>query len=117
MEQFGQTLGVVAPIVGAIMVLTVFFKVVGWMSGRFPASTTRIAFKGVLDARTRATVHLSNGTTLENVRFIGFTEAGSAKHPFPFELQGMVILEHPDGRRTMVPAKLIRMIEVPPGAA
>jgi hypothetical protein len=117
MELFEQTLGVVAPIVGAIMVLTVFFKVVGWLSSRSTARPTRIAFKGVLDARTRATVHLSTGTTYENVRILGFLDSGSEKGVFPFELHGMVILEPPDGRRILVPAKLIRMIEVPPRAA
>ena len=53
----------------------------------------------------------------ENVRILGFLDSGSEKGVFPFELHGMVILEPPDGRRILVPAKLIRMIEVPPRAA
>jgi hypothetical protein len=114
MHPFEQTLSVIGPIVLAIMVLTIFFKAVAWVTRSSSADTTRIKFRGILDDKTRATVHLSTGTSFEDVRFIGFTDPGSIKGHFPFELQGMVILELPDGRRVMIQAKLIRMIEVPP---
>jgi hypothetical protein len=114
MHPFEQTVSVIGPMVGAIMVLTVFFKFVNWLTRQSTSSITRIAFRGILDDATRATVCLSNGTALERVRVVGFTDSASIKGPFPFELQGMVILEHEDGRRIMIQAKLIRMIEVPP---
>jgi hypothetical protein len=47
------------------------------------------------------------------VCFIGFTQSGSVKSPFPYELEGMVILKCPDGRKTLLKAKRIQMIEVP----
>jgi len=43
----------------------------------------------------------------ENVRLIGFTESGPVKERFPFELQGMVILEDAGGRRILIQAKQI----------
>ena len=117
MNTFVETISILGPFVGAIMVLTVFFRLLGWVSGRSAASVTRIAFKGILDERTRATVHLSNGTSFKGARFVGFTDSGSIKGAFPYQLQGMVVLELPDGGRVLVLAKLIRMIEVPPKEA
>jgi len=110
MHPFEQTISVVGPVVGGIVFLTLFFKVVGWVSAK--SSPKRIKFKGVLDDYTLCTVHAAGGTTFENVRMIGFTDSAPAKGPFPYELRGMVILEHSDGKRTMIQAKNIRMIEV-----
>ncbi|MGC1272683.1 MAG: hypothetical protein WBC44_03175 [Planctomycetaceae bacterium] len=116
MHPLEHTISVIGPIVGGIIVLTVFFKIVSWLDHRV-AGPSRIRFKGMLDDKTRATIHLANGSKFENVRILGFTDPGSAKTPLPFELAGMVILEQRDGTKVMVQAKLIRMIEVPPDAA
>src|SRR5688572_28688249 len=110
MHPLEHTISVVGPVVGGIVFLTLFFKLVGWMSSK--SAPNRIKFKGVLDDHTLCTVHAAGGTTFENVRLIGFTDSASAKGPVPYELHGMVILEHSDGRRTMIQAKNIRMIEV-----
>ena len=115
MHPFEQTISIVAPFVLAIMALAIFFQLLGWITRGFTAKSSRIAIKGILDQKTPATVHLMNGTSFENVRLIGFTtESGSVKEHFPFELRGMVILEDPGGRRILIQAKQIRMIEVPP---
>jgi hypothetical protein len=114
MHPFEQTISVIGPIVGAIIVLTIFFQVVGWLNRRAGGGPTQIALRGILDKSTRATVHLSTGAMFQDVRIIGFIDSGSAKMPFPYDLQSMVILEHADGKRILVHPKLIRMIEVPP---
>ena len=107
-----QMLSLVGPIVGAIVFLTLFFKLIGWFDAR--SAVKRLPFKGVLDELTVATVHLVGGATIENVRVIGFTtDPSGAKDMLPYELRGMVILEHADGRRTLIQAKTVRMIEVP----
>jgi hypothetical protein len=117
MHPFELTLSIVGPVVGGIIVLTVFFKLIGWIDRRSVAGTTRIAFKGVVDRKTLVVVHLATGRTIENVRLIGFTDSGSIKGPFPYELQNLVILEGVDGRRLLVQSRQIRMIEVPPQPA
>jgi hypothetical protein len=71
----------------------------------------------VVDRKTLVVVHLATGRTIENVRLIGFTDSGSTKGPFPYELQNLVILEGVDGRRLLVQSRQIRMIEVPPQPA
>jgi hypothetical protein len=114
MHPFEGTISVVGPIVGAIMVLTIFFRILA----RFDRpSISPVGWKGLLDKDTPATIHLSSGTTLENVRLRGFTDSGASKAAFPFELHNMAILEQADGRRLLIPARLIRMIEIPPEAA
>ncbi len=114
MHPFVQTASVLGPLILGIMVLTVFFKFIGWLGRRLNGGPKSHSFRGILDEVTGATVHLSNGTTYENTRLIGFTDSDSFKGPFPYELRSMVILELPDGRRVIVQAKLIRMIEIPP---
>lgn len=115
MHTLEQTIGVVGPVVGAIIVLTLFFNFLGWVGLRTASGTTRIAVRGVFDGNTSTTIHLSNGETLEDIRILGFTKPPSVKAGFPYELSGMVILQHPDGRHTIIRAKMIRKIEVPPG--
>jgi hypothetical protein len=114
MHPLEATLSVVGPIVGAIIVLTLFFKLMARWSGDSKAKTRRFGFEGILDSHTKVTVHLVNGGAHENVRFVGFTDSQSTKGVFPHELRAMVILEEESGRRVLIPAKSIRMIEVPP---
>ena len=114
MHPFEETISIVGPIVLGIIVLAVFFKFTNWLGGRSGAAPQRLAIQGVFDDNTRATVHLSNRTNLEDVRIVGFTDSQSGKGACPWELHGMVVLEDPHGGRTLVRAKLIRMIEIPP---
>jgi hypothetical protein len=103
---------VVGPVVGGIVFLTLFFKLVGWIARKSTKGATRVALKGLLDDRTLCTVHVGNGKTFENVRLVGFIDASSGKGAIPYQLNGMAVLEHADGRRTLIQAKHIRMIEV-----
>lgn len=116
MNDLPEIVLIVGTIVVAIMVLTAFFKIINWVGRKLENNPVRIGFKGVLNNRTLATVHLTTGTVLENVRLIGFTEGSTMKGHIPYELHSMVILEHADGRRTIIQAKSIRMIEVGPTA-
>lgn len=114
MHPFEQTISIIGPIVGAIIFLALFFRLFGWASRNAAFKSTRGAARGVFEGRTLATVHLSNGSSLEDVRIHGFTDTSCGKAGLPFELGQMVILEHADGRHTLVHAKLIRKIDVPP---
>lgn len=114
MGELPEIVVIIGSIVVAIMVLTIFFKLINWIGRIFEKSPARIGFKGVLNDRTLATVHLAAGAVLENVRLIGFTDGSPMKGHIPYELNNMVILEHTDGRRTIIQAKSIRMIEVGP---
>ncbi|GJM25430.1 MAG: hypothetical protein DHS20C16_18450 [Phycisphaerae bacterium] len=112
MHPFEQTVSVIGPIVGAIVVLTLFFKFLGLANRGTASRTTRIAVKGVFDGSTLSTVHLSSGNALEDVRILGFTDPSTSKVAFPHELGRMVILQHSDGRHTLIQAKMIRKIDV-----
>ena len=107
---------VVGSIVAGIMILTFFFKLINWIECLVKKNPTRIAFKGVLNEQTRVTVFLANGTTFENVRLRGFTDTSSMKEHLPYELNNMVILEHANGRHSLIPARNIRIIETQPEA-
>ncbi|MBX9579857.1 MAG: hypothetical protein K2X87_06070 [Gemmataceae bacterium] len=110
---FELAVSIVGAVVIGIVALATFFYVVSWLTGDSEARARRVGIKRVLNDRTIATVHLVSGTVFENVRFVGYTSSDSIKGGLPYELHGMVILEHPDGRRTLIQAKLVRMIEVP----
>lgn len=115
MHPFVATASVVAPVVGGIMVLTLFFKIANRMSSG-PAAVKGIGIEDTLDKTTRVTVYLTNDRTFENVKLIGFTDTSRTKGAFPFELDRMAILEQLDGKRWVISSKLIRMIEIPPDA-
>ena len=98
-------------IVLGIMALTIFFKTLSRLSQSGAAPDT-LAVRGILKKDTWATVYMSNTESFERVKFVGFTNTGNMKTQLPFELNGMVILEDPNGTRFLVRAKDIRMIEV-----
>jgi hypothetical protein len=98
-----------------IMALAIFFSALSWLGSR-GAKPETMAVRGVLKKDTWATVHMSGAETFERVRFIGFTNTESMKNRIPYDLNGMVILEDPDGKRYIVRAKAIRMIVIAPVA-
>ena len=104
--------GILCVVLG-IIALAAFFSALSWL-GRRGAKPETIAVRGILKKDTWATVHMTGAETFERVRFIGFMNTQSSKTRLPYELNGMVILEDPDGRRFLVRAKAIRMIVIGP---
>jgi hypothetical protein len=111
MDAFLTTFGAIGAIVLEIVLLTIFFKLLGliqWMVGR-PAV---VKIKGLLKDAAWINVHLAGGKILENVRFVGFTDASSIKDGrIPYQLANMVVLETIEEKRILLRADLIRMIE------
>ena len=117
MQLFVDTLssvgGVVTAMVGGVVVLTLFYRGLAWLSADGEKPNT-IALRGVLKRDTLATVHLAGGQKFERVRFVGFTNSEALKTHLPFELNGMVILEDEEKQRYLVRARNIHMIVIPP---
>lgn len=117
MHPFEETISIagaiVVVIVAAIVVLTLFYRGLAWLTGSSSKADT-IAVRGVLKTETRATVHVSGKEPFERVRLIGYTNADSIKGRIPYELNGMIILEDEQKTRFLIRARDIRMIEVPP---
>jgi hypothetical protein len=107
--------GVLCAVLG-IIALAVFFTALSWFNTR-GAKPETIAVRGVLKKDTWAAVHMQGGETFEKVRFIGFTSTENFKTHLPPDLNGMVILEDPEGSQYLVRAKAIRMITIAPAAA
>jgi len=106
--------GILCVVLG-IIALAVFFTLLSRLNSG-GAKPETMAVRVVLKKETWATVHLSGAETFERVRFIGFTNTESIKTHLPYDLNGMVILEDPQGTRFLVRAKAIRMIVIEPGA-
>lgn len=102
---------VAAAIVASIVVLTLFYRGLAWLTGGAKPDT--LAVRGVLKKNTLATVHVAGHKPFERVRFVGFTNSQTMKTHVPFELNGMVILEDEKKTRYLVRAKDIKMIIVP----
>lgn len=120
MQLFVDTLssvgGVVTAIVGGVVVLTLFYRGLSWISGAGSKPET-IAIRGVLKRDTLATIHLAGGKVFERTRFIGFMNSEMMKTNYPFELNGMVILEDEQKQRYLVRARNIQMIVIAPTPA
>lgn len=104
--------GIAAVFVGAVVLLTLFYRGLSWITGGEKPDT--IAVRGVLKKNTLATVYVAGRKPFERVRFLGFTDSQSMKTHLPWELNGMVILEDEAQTRFLVRAKDIKMIIVPP---
>ena len=104
--------GIGAAIVAAVIMLTLFYRGMSWITGGEKPDT--LAVRGVLKKNTLATVHVAGNKPFERVRFIGFTNSQTMKTHLPWELNGMVILEDETKTRFLVRAKDIKMIIVPP---
>jgi len=109
MHPFEHTVSIVGPVVGAIVFLTVFFKLIGrWGRGR---QMTRIQLDNVLTKETLVTLLLDDGTKLESVYLLGINEDDGAD--YVFALRHMIVVGHPDGRRKLIKPDAIRMIDIP----
>jgi len=114
MHPFEQTISVVGPVVLAIVFLTLFFKIAARVERKSTGEGNPYKFRGMVDKNTRVKVHLNNQKSFDDVLLIGFINPGTGKIAMPYEWQNLVILEEPNGRRFLIPAKQLRMIEVPP---
>jgi hypothetical protein len=111
MEMFYTTFGFVGAIVLGIVILAVFFKVVGLLQAKMGAPAN-IKMKGFLKDAAWINVHLAGGKLLERVKFVGFTDQSSAKGGhIPYQLSNMVVLETAAGKRILIRSDAVKMIE------
>jgi hypothetical protein len=111
MEMFYTTFGFVGAVVLGIVVLTVFFKLVGLAQTKMGAPAL-IKVKGFLKDAAWINVHLAGGKVLERVRFVGFTDSSSAKGGrIPYQLSNMVVLETSAAKRILIRSDAVKMIE------
>lgn len=92
-----------------VMILTVFFHLLAAVK-RFFSSDNSIKIKGFLDKDARVTLLMKRGETLENVRFIGFTDVTHSKGNLPYQLRNMAIVESLSGERILLRSDHIRSI-------
>jgi hypothetical protein len=103
--------GIAAAIVGAVIILTLFYRGLTWLTKGAKPDPLEVA--GILKKNTLANVHVAGHKPFERVRFLGYTNSESMKTHLPWELNGMVILEDESQARFLVRAKDIKMIEIP----
>ena len=93
MEMFSSTFGFVGAVVLGVVILTVFFKLLGLFSSKKSVPTI-IKMNGFLKDAAWINVHLAGGKLLERVKFIGYTDPSSAKGGYiPYQLSNMLVLE------------------------
>jgi len=110
-ENFIIWIGTVGAICIGVIVLTVFFTILGvvkdWLRpGRY------IKFQGFIKEADSVDVHLTSGKVMKDLRFLGFTDPASIKGNVPYQLQSMMLFETEDRRRVMMRGDLVKIIEM-----
>lgn len=117
MHTFTETLGLAGgtciAVVAGIIVLTLFFRGLSWLSGTGSAPDP-LTVRGVLKRNAIVNVHMVGGKTFEQVRLVGCTNSHASKSHLPHDLNGMVVLEDDQRQQYLVRAKNIQMIVVAP---
>lgn len=109
MEIFITWISVIGAICIGVMALAVFFTILNGIQRRF-SKTSLIKFRGALSESELLNVHINSGKTVLRVKFVGFTDPNSMKG-VPYALYNMAVFEHLDGKRVLLRADTIRMIE------
>jgi ABC-type lipoprotein release transport system permease subunit len=109
METFIVWISVIGAICIGVMALTVFFTLLNAIQRRL-SKTAIINVKGIFKTSEWLNVHLNGSKTVERVKFIGFTDPNSMKG-VPYQLNNMVVFETAAGKRVLLRADTIRMIE------
>lgn len=110
MDDFITWLAGIGAICIGIMALAIFFSILQGIKNRLAGTTKCIKIKKLFDRAENVTVHLSSGKVVSDVRFVGFTDPGSLKG-VPYHLAHMAVFEATDGRRVLLRADAIRMME------
>jgi hypothetical protein len=110
MDLFYQTFGFIAAICAGIIILTVFFTVVGYFK-RATRGFDVLKLKGFIKDGKLVNVYLGGGKSVLGVKFVGFTDQSAGKGGVPYQLSHMVVLETAKGARVLVRADAVRMLE------
>jgi hypothetical protein len=106
-------LGIAGSIILTVVLLTLFFRLLGRLDRRRPGDVERLEARSVLGPRQPITIRLVDRSVMADVRLLGtFAEEFDRRAPMP--LRDMLIVAHPDGRRTLIRAKDVRSMELPP---
>jgi len=116
MNPFLQTFslfgGAVAAICCGMILSTLFFKVMSWLS-RTTTSPESVEIQGVITNKTWCSITLNSGQKYENVRVIGMTKSQSGSSDLPLELDRMLILEDAQQQRYLIRAKNVLAVAIP----
>jgi hypothetical protein len=109
MEVFIVWISVIGALCIGIMALAIFFTLLSAAKQHF-SKTAMIKIKGVFKNSELLNVHLNGSKTLSRVKMTGFTDTDSMKGA-PYQLNNMVVFETTEGKRILLRADTIRMIE------
>ncbi len=110
MENFTEVFGPILAIAIGIMILGIFFKILNSI-GKKKDEPPLIKLKGFFKNAEFVDVHISASRVLERVKVVGVTDSSRmSKGGFPYELEGMIVLEKENKKRIMIKAKSISMI-------
>ncbi len=106
MEAFYSWLSAVGAICVGIAVLAVFFSILGYLKRR-GTGVVPLKLSKALNDGASVEILLNSGKTISGVRFVGLSEPDSTMG-LPY---AVAIFQRPDGRKVLIRADAIRMIE------
>jgi hypothetical protein len=109
-DAFVNAFAVVAALCFGIIIVSLFFMLLNYVNKAISGRKV-VKLKGFIKDAALVNIHLIGGKTLEQMKFVGFTDGPSPKGNIPFQLRNRVVLENAKGLRILLKADSIKMIE------
>ncbi len=111
MDTFYDAFGIVAALCAGIIILAVFFSVVGYFKTALGGAGI-VKLNGFVRDGKLTNLHLDSGQVWQGVRFVGVINQNSIKGgAIPYQFANIVVFESLQGARLWIRADAIKAIE------
>ncbi len=111
LHPFEMTVSIVGTIVAGIMILAIFFTILGKFRRPKSELYSSEAIEKALINAGEVTIHMRDGTTFPAGSIASVSSGSIGGDETPWKLYPFLVLQHHDGAKTFIRLKQIRMIK------
>ena len=112
MDTFSNAIAVVSAICLGMLAISIFVMIMRWLGKLFEGNAGKVLVAQTFITKdATVTVSLSGNETIENLKFVGFTQQKrDSRESVPYNLLQMAVFEKSGGERIYIPTHNIRFI-------